>query len=210
MPGRVCVATNSDERFSASCRLKPQADFSKHRGRPMAKAAAVGIFTAGVAIGILLASNLFVEQGIKQECSTTAIPTTTSPAPKASTLCDVRDFAWSASVANMKAVLLNGITDKAHPHEYQYLYHQYFTKLVHQKCQGRNAADLTVRILEIGLGCGMQHGPGGGAMFYNAVFTKPLKLEYHVLEYDSWSESFRVPQSSIVGMSQVWDRSIEQ
>ena len=151
----------------------------------------------------------FSEKSCK-ECSTTAIPTTTSPAPKASTLCDVRDFAWSASVANMKAVLLNGITDKAHPHEYQYLYHQYFTKLVHQKCQGRNAADLTVRILEIGLGCGMQHGPGGGAMFYNAVFTKPLKLEYHVLEYDSGSESFRVPQSLIVGMSQVWDRSIEQ
>jgi hypothetical protein len=70
-------------------------------------------------------------------------------------------------------------------HNYQHMYYKYFMQLVHGKCDASLPdQDRTVRILEIGLGCGMPRGPGGGVEMFHALIKPPLILDLHVMEYD--------------------------
>jgi len=110
-----------------------------------------------------------------------------APAAAGADDCDLRKFPWAKSAEAMKHAIAdnNPFTDKTTSHEYQFMYHQYLSKLVQRKCFSQ---DRTIKILEIGLGCGMastgaSKGAGGGVTFYRNVISAPLRLEMHVLEY---------------------------
>jgi hypothetical protein len=62
--------------------------------------------------------------------------------------------------------------DKITAHHYEFMYEKYLRKY----------AGSSVRILEIGLGCGMQYGPGASAYLWRDYFG-PLAT-IHFLEYD--------------------------
>jgi hypothetical protein len=57
----------------------------------------------------------------------------------------------------------NPVTDKITAHSYQFFYDKYFTPEMQQK---------PIRILEIGLGCDMQYGPGASANVWAELFPK--------------------------------------
>jgi hypothetical protein len=68
-------------------------------------------------------------------------------------------------------------------HSYQTMYYDIFTRLVHKKCAGKTPEERTIRMLEIGLGCGMPEGPGGSLRMWRTLIKEPLVLDLHFMEY---------------------------
>jgi hypothetical protein len=64
------------------------------------------------------------------------------------------------------------VSDKFIAHRYQFVY----------SMMAMHLRDRHVRVLEIGLGCGMYYGPGVSIPFWKKFFGATLELE--VLEYD--------------------------
>lgn len=95
------------------------------------------------------------------------------------------NFDWMRSVEDLAEVFTKYSTDKSTSHEYENLYHPYLSKLVRRKCRGATEAERTIRMLEIGLGCGGgMGGAGGSARAWNDLIRSPLKLDLHVMEYE--------------------------
>ena len=93
-------------------------------------------------------------------------------------------------VAIAKGTSKHAQTDKFHPHHYEHLYHAVLAPLALQAACGRLPTNParpanTIRILEIGLGCGMPSGPGGGVRAYRNLLEVPpaIRLELHVMEF---------------------------
>ena len=93
-------------------------------------------------------------------------------------------------VATVKGTAKHAQTDKFHPHHYEHLYHAVLAPLALQAACGRLPTNParpanTIRILEIGLGCGMPSGPGGGVRAYRNLLEAPpaVRLELHVMEF---------------------------
>ena len=63
-------------------------------------------------------------------------------------------------------------TDKIYLHRYETLYEKYFSRY----------RDTSVRVLEIGLGCGMSRGVGASAQTWREYFG--YKADLHFLEVD--------------------------
>jgi len=92
-------------------------------------------------------------------------------------------------------------TDKFTKHRFQHMYHVVLSQMYREKCRGRTAEERTLRMLEIGLGCRMHHGPGGGVALMRALITPPVTLEMHVLEFDrecalQWAKGF--PKQAVI------------
>eukprot|EP00966_Prymnesium_polylepis_P209969 4862778-Prymnesium_polylepis.1 len=75
-------------------------------------------------------------------------------------------------------------TDKATLHAYHHTYHHYLAPIAWGKCRGRSVAERTLRLFEVGLGCGMPNGVGGGVQAWRAILPPPIILEMHTMEYD--------------------------
>ena len=82
--------------------------------------------------------------------------------------CQLSDFSWAESPAALEAYIkrMSASTDKSTRHQYHHMYYAYLTNLVRRKCARKTRAARTVRMLEIGLGCGMASGVGGGVKLF--------------------------------------------
>lgn len=72
---------------------------------------------------------------------------------------------------------------KVQGHSYQTQYYGTLMQLVRRKCAGQTREERTVRMLEIGLGCGMPQGPGGSLHMWRTLFQAPLVLDLHMMEF---------------------------
>lgn len=94
------------------------------------------------------------------------------------------DFPWLESVSAFKRFvrLASNETDKVTVHSFQHVYFKYLRRLLRGKCVRGAPEQRRVRVLEVGLGCGMRQGPGGGVRMWRALF-RALDLELHVMEF---------------------------
>lgn len=106
------------------------------------------------------------------------------------------NFAWMESPSALAALVMSTSpqTDKVtapqytldrkpNGHSYQTLYYDTLTQIVRRKCTGATPAERTVRMLEIGLGCGMPEGPGGSLRMWRTLIQEPLVLDLHFMEF---------------------------
>jgi hypothetical protein len=71
-------------------------------------------------------------------------------------------------------------TPSKHHHRYEFLYHAVLAPIARRVCEDR----APLRMLEIGLGCGMPQGPGGGVAVFRALLPPPaVHLDLHVFEF---------------------------
>lgn len=82
-------------------------------------------------------------------------------------------------------------TDKVTSHSYQFMYQKYLSQLVARKLREFEKAGKkepsTLRLLEIGLGCGMDRGPGGGWRIWTSLLDGlqgQVKLDLHIFEFN--------------------------
>lgn len=87
----------------------------------------------------------------------------------------VADFARHELAHKFRSAGDNAGTDKTSEHHYQYMYGKY---LSHEPLHRRGN---TVKLLEIGLGCNMQYGPGKSVALWKSWFHS---LDLHELEYN--------------------------
>jgi len=73
--------------------------------------------------------------------------------------------------------------DKSGLHSFQTMYYHTLMKLVQQKCAKKAKEERTIRVLEIGLGCGMPNGPGGSLRMWRTLIQEPLVLDLHIMEF---------------------------
>ena len=86
------------------------------------------------------------------------------------------DFLQTESVRDFLEVGKQAGTDKVGPHTYQNVYGK-FLKEWKGKANGR-----AFKMLEIGLGCNMNYGPGASVALWRKWFGAGLEL--HEMEYD--------------------------
>ena len=96
-------------------------------------------------------------------------------------------LAWirSGDHKKLEAIMMGQRTDKARHRRYQEMYFRVLEPIARRKCLGWTEAERTIRILEVGLGCEARNGPGGSVAVWKELFVPPLKLDLHVMEYDS-------------------------
>ena len=96
-------------------------------------------------------------------------------------------LAWirSGDHKKLEAIMMGQHTDKARHRRYQEMYFRVLEPIARRKCLGWTEAERTIRILEVGLGCEARNGPGGSVAVWKELFVPPLKLDLHVMEYDS-------------------------
>lgn len=76
----------------------------------------------------------------------------------------------------------------AHGHDYQHMYYQHLPQIIRLKCRGSNEEERTLRIFEIGLGCGAgweRRSLGGSVGIWQALTPPGVKLDLHVMEFDA-------------------------
>jgi hypothetical protein len=87
----------------------------------------------------------------------------------------IDDFAHHSSGKEFQLAGTKAGTDKVGDHNYQYMYGKYL---------GHDSVRLhghTIRVLEIGLGCNMNYGPGKSVNLWKSWFQH---LDLHEMEYD--------------------------
>ena len=118
-------------------------------------------------------------------------------------LCEHDRLSWMrGGPAQLVNACRHARTDKFTTHHYEHLYHAVLAPIALSACSavgssgasdavapwvapgaaGSRLSDLTIRLLEIGLGCGMPLGPGGGVSVFRRLLGV-FRLELHVLEY---------------------------
>eukprot|EP00308_Calcidiscus_leptoporus_P012682 CAMPEP_0119356196 /NCGR_PEP_ID=MMETSP1334-20130426/4860_1 /TAXON_ID=127549 /ORGANISM="Calcidiscus leptoporus, Strain RCC1130" /LENGTH=424 /DNA_ID=CAMNT_0007370183 /DNA_START=10 /DNA_END=1286 /DNA_ORIENTATION=+ len=99
-------------------------------------------------------------------------------------------MSWMESARALGHLMRRFPSDKATGggagHNYQHMYHRYLAPLVRRKCRGESDEQRTLRIFEIGLGCGVSWGAAGGSVaIWKALPPPRVRLELHVMEYDA-------------------------
>jgi hypothetical protein len=162
----------------------------------------------------LLQNSWLAQQSQRLATQVTAVAQTTqksqskylpppSPPPRSSTpgsgsnpSCDPqvnRNLRWMLSPRALADQYTNSsamakLSDKMQTHSYHVMYHKFLAPLMRRRCGGG-----TVRMLEIGLGCGSYQasrfnhgaGAGGSAMGWLSLFPPDLiRFDFHIMEYD--------------------------
>lgn len=94
-------------------------------------------------------------------------------------------FPWMRGPAALQRFVrrVSPYTDKVTRHNFQHMYVQYLGRLAQRKCLGATSEQRRLRILEIGLGCGMPRGIGGSVRLWRSMFVQPIELDLHVMEF---------------------------
>lgn len=137
-------------------------------------------------------------------CAMEASPTT-SQGGNASDSCPLWLLPMLKSASSLQNAFVSGqkhatrthlyyTSDKFHSHAFHHMYSHYLKPIIERGCSNPSAR--RIRMLEIGLGCGMEEvrgKPGGGVRIWNRLFPPPFDLQLHVLEInqpciEAWRE----------------------
>lgn len=133
----------------------------------------------------LMRSSLFFLLFLTISAGTDADGAGPSAGRHAATECSPDQMPWLESLdALANAMRREKRSDKATRHSYQYMYYNTLAPLARSRCGGKTSEERTVRILEIGLGCGdPKLSPGGSVAIWRSLFPHSINLQLHVLEF---------------------------